>query len=98
VCPCPNHTSVDGGNDYTRGGGVDLDKAKWLSSMEEALKIQKENGPYTPIVKPKPPVIKWYLGCNKPRTSLSLAPSKPNVVPTICKSTLAAKLCKLRNN
>jgi hypothetical protein len=37
--------------------------------MEEALKIQKENGPYAPVVKPKPPVIKWYLGCNKPPKS-----------------------------
>ena len=65
VCPCPNRTMVDGGLDYTKGGGVDMSKAKWVSSMEEALKIQKENGPYTPITKPKPPVIKWYLGCTK---------------------------------
>jgi hypothetical protein len=56
---------VDGGLDYTKGGGVDLSKAKWVSSMKEAIKIQKENGPYTPVVNPKPPVIKWYLGCTK---------------------------------
>ncbi len=33
-CDCPNETYVDGGNDYIRVGGADLDKIFILNDKE----------------------------------------------------------------
>jgi hypothetical protein len=68
---------VDGGNDYTKGGAVNVDKAKWLSSMETALKIQKENGPYLPII-PIPLPLK-----NKTKNALKKAGPIKRLTPRL---------------
>lgn len=83
VCPCPNHTSVDGGTDYTRGGAQDLNKSRWVSSMEAAEKLVAEHGPYVTVAPVKPPRIKWYLGCSKnPDHSIKYHLVRTEVVPS----------------
>lgn len=34
-CDCPNHTFVDGGEDYLRYGGADFDYIEILNDYEE---------------------------------------------------------------
>jgi len=35
ACDCPQHTFVDGGSDYTRIGGKDLDKIEILDETDK---------------------------------------------------------------
>lgn len=39
ICGCPNQSFVDGGSDYTRSGGVDLTKIKFVLTMAEARRL-----------------------------------------------------------
>ncbi len=34
-CGCPNETFVDGGNDYLRCGGMDMDKIKVITEKKD---------------------------------------------------------------
>ena len=38
-CKCPNKSMLDGGDDYTRKGGVDLNKVHTCLSMSEANRL-----------------------------------------------------------
>lgn len=35
MCNCKNETFVDGGNDYIRIGGIDIDKIKVLPNIKQ---------------------------------------------------------------
>lgn len=42
MCKCENKTFVDGGNDYCRVGGVDMQKIEFIVTAEEHKKNTKE--------------------------------------------------------
>jgi hypothetical protein len=39
VCNCPNKSMLDGGDDYIRKGGINLDLVKTCISMAEARRL-----------------------------------------------------------
>jgi len=42
-CDCPNQTFVDGGQDYSRYGGIDLEKVVFLHDDEDGFAVGDPN-------------------------------------------------------